>query len=352
MYQISKTIEKRRVNMKKAERKWVLLVVCMALIPVGFAISVSAAVWPTRPVQVFVWAAAGGNTDLSNRAIWAGVEELTKMTCNVNQATGAMGGLAAAKVWDARRDGQTVLGLSDSMHAIGLMGAHHTTSKDWDIFVISTGNGIISVRADSPYKTFEDLVEATQKKPGMIPLGHSVIGNIWHVQTLLVENYGGIKFKHVPFEGSSKAVTALMTNEVEAVGCEFGEIYEFIRSGRARPLITMERQPFDIAGVKLRMAEEVLPGIKKAPHVITWLASAIPADTPKEIKDAWAEALQKSFKTEKVQSVLKGRYMKPLGWMPAESRVKLAEMDRTYMWIIYDLGLAKKSPLDFGVQRP
>lgn len=338
--------------MKKAERKWVLLVMCAVLISVGFVVPVSAAEWPTRPVQVFVWASAGGNTDLSNRAIWAGVEDLTKMTCNVNQATGAMGGLAAAKVWDARRDGHTVLGLSDSMHAIGVMGAHHTTSKDWDIFVISTGNGIISVRADSPYKTFEDLVEATKKKPGMIPLGHSVIGNIWHVQTLLVENYGGIKFKHVPFEGSSKAVTALMTNEVEAVGCEFGEIYEFIRSGKVRPLITMERQPFDIAGVKLRMAEEVLPGIKKAPHVITWLASAIPADTPKEIKDAWAAALKKSFNTEKVQSVLKGRYMKPLGWIPSESRVKLAEMDRTYMWIINDLGLAKKSPLEFGVQRP
>lgn len=338
--------------MRKAEKKWEILAVFAVLISVGFAIPVSAAVWPTRPVQVFVWAAAGGNTDLSNRAIWAVVEEQTKMTCNVNQATGAMGGLAAAKVWDARRDGHTVLGLSDSMHAIGVMGAHPTTSKDWDIFVISTGNGIISVRADSPYKTFEDLVEAVKKNPGKIPLGHSVIGNIWHVQTLLVENYGGVNFKHVPFEGSSKAVTALMTNEVEAVSCEFGEIYEFIRSGRVRPLITMERQPFDVAGVKLRMAEEVLPGIKKAPHVITWLASAIPADTPKEIKDAWAEALTKSFNSEKVQSVLKGRYMKPLGWAPAESRAKLAEMDRTYMWIIYDLGLAKKSPLDFGVQRP
>jgi tripartite-type tricarboxylate transporter receptor subunit TctC len=340
--------------MKKGKRKWVSLVVFAVLILVGFVVPASAAEWPTRPVQVFVWASAGGDTDLMNRTIWGVAEQQTGKTMNVSNATGALGGVAATRVWDARRDGHTVLGCSEMMHPLPVMGAHHTTSQDWDIFTIAGGSGIISVRPDSPYKTFEDLVKAAQQNPGKITVSHCPPGCIWHVKALLVGKYGDVNWKFVPYEGSAKAITALLTGEVDAVSSSLGEQYEFIRSGKIRPLITMEREPLVISelNITLRPALQVLPGVKNAPEVVQWLGTAIPADTPKEIKDAWAATLEKAFASDKMQEVIKRRVMKPIGWMPAESKVKLREADKTYMWILHDLGLTTKSPAEFNVPKP
>jgi tripartite-type tricarboxylate transporter receptor subunit TctC len=340
--------------MKRGKWNWVALSAITLLISVGWLMPVSAAEWPTRPVQVFVWASAGGDTDLMNRTIWGIVEQQSGKTMNVSNATGALGGLAATRVWDARRDGHTVLGVSEMMHPLPVMGAHHTTSKEWDIFTIAGGSGVISVRPDSPYKTFEEFAKAAEKNPGTITISHCPPGCIWHVKALLVGKYSNINWKFVPYEGSAKAITALLTNEVDAVSSSIGEQYEFIRSGKIRPLITTERDPLVISelNLNLRPARQVLPGVEKAPEVYQWLGTAIPSDTPKAIRDEWAAALTKAFASEKMQEVIKRRVMRPIGWAPAESKVKLGEADRTYMWVLHDLKLTTKSPEAFNIPRP
>lgn len=340
--------------MKRGKSSWVKWAVFASLIFFGFIVSASAAEWPTRPVQVFVWASAGGDTDLMNRTIWGVAEQQMKKTINVSNATGALGGLAATKVWDARRDGHTVLGCSEMMHPLPVMGAHQTTSRDWDIFVIAGGTGVISVRKDSPYKTFEEFVEASKKNPGKLTISHCPPGCIWHVQALLVGKYGGVEWKFVPYEGSAKAITALMTGEVDAVASSFGEQYEFIRAGQIRPLISMERDGLadSSINISLRPARAVLPGAANAPAVVQWLGTAIPGDTPQDIKNEWAAALKKAFASDKMQEVIKRRVMRPIGWAPAESKAKLFEADKTYTWVLHDLKLTTKSPADFNIPKP
>ena len=336
------------------KKGWLVWTVLVSVVFFGFLVSTAAAEWPERPVQVFVWASAGGDTDLMNRTIWGVAEQQLKKTINVANATGALGGLAAGKVWDARRDGQTVLGCSEMFHPLPVMGAHPTTTKDWDIFVIAGGAGVISVKKDSPYKTFEEFVAAAKKNPGKITISHCPPGCIFHVKALLVGKYGGVDWKYVPYDGSAKAVTAVMTGEVDAASSSLGEVYELVRSGQLRLLISTEREKLvnSELNVTLRPALEVLPGAAKAPEVVQWLGTAIPADTPKEIKDAWAAALKKAFASDKMQEVIKRRVMKPMGWAPAESKAKLWEADKTYTWVLHDLKLTTKSPEAFGIPKP
>jgi len=340
--------------MKNGKMMWIALFMISVLTFVGFVIPVSAGEWPKRSVQVFVWAGAGGDTDLMNRTIWGIAEEQLKATINVSNATGALGGLAATKVWNARHDGYTVLGCSDQFQGLPVLGAHHTTTRDWDIFVIAGGSGVISVRNNSPYKTFEDLVQAAKKNPDTITIAHCPPGCVFHVKALLAAKYGGIPFKFVPYDGSAKAITALMTGEVDAVSSSLGEIFEFARAGAVRPIITTEREPVENneLNITLRPVRAVLPGCANAPEVLQWLGTAIPGDTPKEIKKEWVAALKKAFATDKMQEVIKRRVMRPYGWGPEEARSKMIEIDKTYMWILHDLKLTTKSPELFGVPRP
>jgi tripartite-type tricarboxylate transporter receptor subunit TctC len=311
-----------------------------------------AADWPTRPVQVFVWASAGGDTDLMNRTIWGIVEEQLKATVTISNTTGAGGGLAASKVWGARRDGHSVLGASEMFHPLPVVGAHPTTTKDWDIFVIGGGPGIISVRSDSPYRSFNDLVQAIKQNPGKVTMGHGPPTCIWHVKGLVLQKYGDLPVKLVPYKGSSPAITGLLTGEIDSIMTSLGEQFEFIRGGRLRPLITTERDPLEYDGVKLLPARTVLPGLDKAPEVFQWLGTAIPADTPDDVRAKWNDALKKAFASPKMQDVLKRRVMQPMGWEPKVSREKLAQADSVIMWLLHDLKLTVHSPETFGVPKP
>ena len=340
--------------MNRRKEICVALIIIAVLLSACFVVQSSAAEWPKRSVQVFVWAGAGGDTDLMNRTIWGVAEEQLKATINVSNATGALGGLAANKVWSARRDGYTLLGCSDQFQGLPVLGAHHTTTRDWDIFVIAGGPGVISVRKNSPYKTFEDLVQAAKKNPDTITIAHCPPGCVFHIKALLVAKHGGVPFKFVPYDGSAKAITALMTGEVDAVSSSMGEIFEFARAGEIRPIITTEREPLvnNELNITLRPARAVLSGCANAPEVLQWLGTAIPGDTPTEIKNEWTAALKKAFATDKMQEVIKRRVMRPYGWGPAESKAKLFEIDKTYMWVLHDLKLTTKSPELFGVPRP
>jgi tripartite-type tricarboxylate transporter receptor subunit TctC len=145
-----------------------------------------------------------------------------------------------------------------------------------------------------------------------------------------------------------------MTGEVDGVTCSMGEAFEFIRAGSLRPLITTEREPLvnDELKLTLRPALAVLPGVSKAPEVVQWLGTAIPADVPTEIKNEWAAALKKAFASDKMQEVIKRRVMRPIGWGPEESKAKLFEADKTYMWVLHDLKLTTKSPAEFNIPKP
>jgi tripartite-type tricarboxylate transporter receptor subunit TctC len=246
-----------RSNMKGKERKLVILSVVVGLVLLGLGIPATAADWPTRTVQVFVWASAGGDTDLTNRTIWGIVEQQEKCTVNVANTTGALGGLAANKAWGARRDGHAVPGCSEMLHPLPVLGAHPRKSRDWDVFVIGDGPGILGVRANSPYKTFEDFVKAAKENPGKITISHCPPGCIWHVKGLLLGKYSDLKFKFLPYKGSAKAITVLMTGEVDAASSSSGEQLEYIRAGKIRPLITTESEPLEYEDIKLRAAREV-----------------------------------------------------------------------------------------------
>ena len=98
---------------------------------------------------------------------------------------------------------------------MGHMPANEKPWENWIFMQAANSLASWSVRADSPFKTFEDVVKAAKAKPGSISISTSGTGGLWHELALLVSDAAGIKLKFVPYKGGKKATLAGLQGETD-----------------------------------------------------------------------------------------------------------------------------------------
>jgi len=143
----------------------------------------------------------------------------------------------------AKPDGYTI-----AQYPMGMLRVPHMQKVQWDplkdftfIIGISGYTFGFTVRSDSPYKTFNDYVEAARKEPGKIDYGSTGIGTSPH---LLMEELAGnarITLNHVPFKGNADLTQALLGGHVMAMSDATGWD-KFVDGGQMRLLVTFGEQ--------------------------------------------------------------------------------------------------------------
>jgi tripartite-type tricarboxylate transporter receptor subunit TctC len=165
-----------------------------------------AAGWPERPITVVVMYGAGGGTDTIIRTLAAEMAKSTGWEINVINKPGAVGGVATRFVLNKPDDGYWWLGAANYNKFVRIMG--HSDSKaweDWQYFQAANSIASWSVRTDSPYKTFEDVIAAAKANPGKISISTSGTGGLWQELALIVSEAAGVKLKFVPYKGDRKS---------------------------------------------------------------------------------------------------------------------------------------------------
>ena len=102
----------------------------------------------------------------------------------------------------------------------------------------------IAVRADSPWKSFEEFVTYAKKNPNKIKIGNAGTGSATHLTAVLVEKVIGLQVIHVPL-GAKRRVPSLLGKEVEAICVPLPEAAPQVKAGQLRILAmsTEKRDP-------------------------------------------------------------------------------------------------------------
>jgi tripartite-type tricarboxylate transporter receptor subunit TctC len=163
---------------------------------------------------------------------------------------------------------------------------------------------VLAVRADSPYKSVKDLIEAARKSPGTIPYGSSGNYGTMHVPMEMLDNAAGVKMLHVPFTGAGPAVVALLGGQVEALSTGPSTIMGHYKAGKVRVLATW--------GEARHPALPDVPTLKELGYdaqFSQWTGLFAPAGTPEPVILKLREAARQvvadpAFKTalEKVET--------------------------------------------------
>jgi len=215
--------------------KQVLIAVLLGVVFCSIALGAD---FPTRPVTIIVPYSAGGATDLIFRAVASVFPKYSNgQPLVVNNIPGAGAVTGVMEFLKAKPDGYTLL----SIQAAIITKTHWSEVKfTVDDFVpvinIVHDPSYILVRSDSPYRTLTDLVEAARKNPETITLGNGGAGGGNHLVAVAFEEFVGVKFVHVPFEGGGPAITALVGGHVDAVIGAAPEGVTNVQSGQLRVL--------------------------------------------------------------------------------------------------------------------
>lgn len=203
------------------------------LASLGLAAGAAATDFPKNEVRLVVNYGAGGNTDVASRALAKGMEKPLGKPVIVENKPGALGTIGPGYVARQAPDGYTVGVVTYSTQAImpHLMKLPYTMD-DFD-FVAGVGRYRygITVRADSPYKTLQDLVEAAKKPNGVFFGAPSSPNNL---ALLELGRLTGGKFEQVSYKSGSETVTALLGGQVDVIVQNPSDVLPHIRDGKLR----------------------------------------------------------------------------------------------------------------------
>ncbi|HXZ38618.1 MAG TPA: tripartite tricarboxylate transporter substrate binding protein [Thermodesulfobacteriota bacterium] len=200
--------------------------------------------FPTKPVTFIVPFPPGGLVDFTARPVAAGLERVWKQPMVVSNRPGASGGVGMIAGANARPDGYTLLFTHASISTIPAADAIFGRPPSFDksqfmpLALIVADPLIVIVRADSPWKTFEEFVAAARQAPGTIAYSSSGAYGAIHVPVEMLAHAAGIKLKHVAYTGGGPMMTALLGGHVQVTVFSPAVVAPQIKSGEIRPLLS------------------------------------------------------------------------------------------------------------------
>lgn len=308
--------------------------------------------WPTRPVNIIVYSSAGGATDLANRAIAQGMKDSMGVDVIASNMPGALGGTAVNYVWNQRRDGYQIVGISEGALSHAVLGLHSSTANDWEYFMVGGTPGIVSVNADSEYQTFAELYAAIQARPGELKIATSIPGCIWNVQWLLAKDIGNFDTRFVPYAGSFPSQTAALSGEVDIVWTGLGEQIEFIKGGKLRALAVFSDESIEIDGQIIPAIVDAIPELQKSMPLRQFVGFALPSDTPKRMLDTVTQSFITAMQSEPVRQFGIAKYSELYGLHGEQAKKTALDQEKVFAWTLWNAGLAKRSPEDLGIDKP
>ena len=240
--------------------------------------------YPNHPITMVVPFPPGGVADITARPVAEAMGRFLQQAVVVENKSGAGGGVGMQYVSRAKPDGYTVLLALSSISIIPE--ADKVLGRDpmfqlnqlVPIARFTADPTVLAVRADSPYKSVSDLVEAAKKSPGAIPYGSSGNYGTMHVPMEMLSGAANVKMLHVPFTGAGPAVVALLGGQVEALSTGPSTVMGHVKAGKIRVLATW--------GESRHPALPDVPTLKELGYdaqFSQWTGLFVPAGTPEPV---------------------------------------------------------------------
>ncbi len=282
-------------------------------IAVGFAPSVRAESYPSRPITFIVPAPAGGGTDTQARILAPKLGELLGQPVVVENRGGASGNIGAQAVAKAAPDGYTLLAMISShvMNPFVLKSVPYDIDRDFAMISRTvTAPEVLVGNPSMPAKDLKGLLAFMKANPGKVAFGSAGVGSLSHLIVELFAQDAEVKLLHVPYRGTQPALNDVLGGQVAIMMPDLTIAISNIEAGnlRAYGVTSAARSP--AAPTLPTIAEAGLPNFE----AVQWFGIAAPAGTPADIVDKLHDAVTKALN----DPVLKKRY-EELAMTPAPS---------------------------------
>ncbi len=279
--------------------------------------------YPTKIITLVNPYSPGGGLDFAYRAIIDILPDYLGQKIVVSHKPGATGTIGTAFVAKAKPDGYTLL--AGSASHVNVAPATLNVPYSYEDFVpigtFAKAVDVLSVKADSPWKTLQDLVADAKKSPGKYKFSTVGVMSCPHFCMELFNRAAGIKTVHIPFTSDTLAVTAAIGGHTDMACATVQPSLPHIESGVVRALAVSDSTRYKHL--------PNIPTFKEFGYdvkVIIWFSLLAPKGTPKEIIDKLWNAQKKAFEDNKMQPIIDKIGMMPF-LSPPEETAKIIRED-------------------------
>lgn len=262
--------------------------------------------YPSRPITWVCPYAAGGNADSRSRQVAKVMSEILGQPILIDNKAGAGGNIGTEIIARGKPDGYTI-----GMGNFAPLAVNHALFKklNFDPFndivpitLIERGPLILMVRADSPFKSVKDIVNAAKASPGSLSYASGGIGGTHHLSGALFEHSAEIDMIHAPYKSGAAGATDLMSGQVHMMFEQMYAAMPSIKGGRLRALAITSKTRSPLLPDLPTMGEQGFPAVE----VLNWQGlvgpKGMPADLIKTLNAACNKALQDPDLREKMLS--------------------------------------------------
>jgi tripartite-type tricarboxylate transporter receptor subunit TctC len=303
--------------------------------------SVLAQSWPQKPVRFIVPFPPGGATDISARLLGEKLTQIWGQSVVIENRGGAGGGVGAAEAARAAPDGYTLFFPSGSVvtanqHVYAKLA--YDPEKDFiPVTKVVSGPQVLTVPANSPFKTVKDLVDHARANPGKLTFGHAGIGSQTH---LAAENFvwqAKIDALAVPYKGEGPGLAAAVAGETSFFLGNVAAAIGHINGGRLRALgVTSKNEAAQLPGVP--PIAKTVPGFENT----GWFGIVAPTGTPNHIVQKVYRDTRKALEASDLRGRLFVQGLAPVGNSPAEMAKEMKEESALWARVVKERNIQVK----------
>jgi len=281
------------------------------------ALPATAQNYPVRPVRMIVPFAAGGNTDITARAIGARLSEVFGQQVVVENRPGGATNIGSELVAKAPADGYTILmgGATNAINMSTQAKPPYDTVRDFaPVILCVKGANVLSMHPSVPARNLKELIALARARPGQLNFASSGLGSSNQMAGELFKMMANINIVHVPYKGNAPAMTDTMAGHVEMMFSGVPALIPHIQSGRLRAIAIGSLKRFTAVPEVPTFDESGVKGYEAT----TWFGLMAPVRTPKDIVARWNSEVGKILASPD----LKGRFindgLEPMGGTQGE----------------------------------
>lgn len=258
--------------------------------------------YPNRPVELVIPFSTGGGHYVHAQAIANRITPYLGKPISVVSKPGGSGSVGVTYAKDAKPDGYTMLftGSGPNTQLQYLMDVPYKPSDFISIAKINSSANCIVVSKDSPFKTLQEFTDYMKAHPGELKYSSSGTFGATHIPIALYLRAAGAEAVHVPFNGGSPAITAILGGQVDFGAPSTTNALPFLESGDLRVLATTDSERSEFL--------PDVPTLKELGYDVSyspWRGIMVHKDTPQPIVDKLRKTFDDLHKDAEFQKLIK-----------------------------------------------
>jgi tripartite-type tricarboxylate transporter receptor subunit TctC len=284
--------------------------------------------YPSHPIKMIVPWPPGQATDVAARMVSEKLSPVLGQPIIVDNRGGAGGTIGVDMAAKSPADGYTLIAGSSGPISISpnVQKVPYDPLKDFvPISLIARNPFVLVVNPSIPAKNVREFIALLKANPGKYSFASSGAGATAHLMVTLFNTMAGVDAVHVPYKGSSQAITDVASGQVAYTIETVPAVATLTRAGRLRALgvSTLKRAE---AMPEIPTIAETLPGYE----MFGWIGFLAPAGTPQEVIDKISVETRKIMQEAEIKQRFLAAGMEPFGNTPREFSEFLKKQSERY----------------------